>query len=137
MTAVNGHSNIVIFDGNCNLCNGAVNFIIRRDPEARFLFTTSQSESAGKLALRHNILESFDETFVLIKENECYYRYDAVLEIGSQLTGGWRYLRILRLVPSGLRDWLYGLVAGHRYDWFGRRDVCMTPAKDVARRFVS
>ena len=109
MTAGNGHSNIVIFDGNCNLCNGAVNFIIRRDPGARFLFTTSQSESAGKLALRHNILESFDETFVLIKENECYYRSDAVLEIGSQLTGGWRYLRILRLVPSGLRDWLYGL----------------------------
>ena len=130
-------SGVVIFDGVCNLCNGAVSFIIKRDPEARFLFTPNQSEVADKLASRYSIQESFDETFVLIQANKCYYRSDAALEIASQLTGGWRLLRVLRVIPTGLRDWVYRMVAGHRYDWFGRRDVCMTPTDDVARRFVN
>lgn len=137
MTVDNKHSGVVIFDGVCNLCNGAVNFIIKRDPEARFLFTPSQSEVAGMLARRHNLQESFDETFVLIQANKCYYRSDAALEIASQLTGGWGLLRALRIIPAGLRDWVYRIVAGHRYDWFGRRDVCMMPTDDVARRFVN
>ena len=50
MTVDNNHSGVVIFDGVCNLCNGAVNFIIKRDPEARFLFIPSQSDLAGQLA---------------------------------------------------------------------------------------
>lgn len=137
MTADDKKSGVVIFDGVCNLCNGAVNFIIQRDPEARFLFTPNQSELARQLARRHNIQESLDETIVLIQANKCYYRTDAALEIASQLTGGWRLLRILRVIPTGLRDWVYGIVAGHRYDWFGRRDVCMTPTDDVSSRFVN
>ena len=137
MTVEYGDSSVVIFDGTCNLCNGVVNFIIKRDPKARFLFTPSQSEAAGQLASHYNIDESFDETFVLVRQNQCYYRSDAVLEIASQLTGGWRFLRVLKLIPSGLRDWLYGQVAGHRYGWFGRRDVCMTPTDEVAQRFVN
>ena len=137
MTVDNGDFSVVIFDGTCNLCNGAVSFIIKRDPEARFLFTPGQSEVASKLAIQYNIHESFDETFVLIKQNQCYYRSDAVLEIASQLTGGWRLLRILSLIPAGLRDWLYDLVASNRYRWFGRRDVCMSPSDEVARRFLN
>jgi predicted DCC family thiol-disulfide oxidoreductase YuxK len=137
MTVDNNHSGVVIFDGVCNLCNGAVNFIIKRDPDARFRFIPSQSDLAGQLASQHNIQEPLGATFVLIQENKYYFRSDAAFEIASQLTGGWRFLLILRLIPSGLRDWVYGLVAGHRYGWFGRRDVCMTPADDVASRFVS
>ena len=132
-----GNSSVVIFDGTCNLCNGVVNFIIKRDPQARFLFTPGQSEAAAKLARHYNIRESFDETFVLIKQNRCYYRSDAALEIASQLTGGWRFLLVLQIIPTGLRDWVYDLVARHRYGCFGRRDVCMTPSDEVARRFVN
>lgn len=136
MTLDNRHSGVVIFDGVCSLCNGAVNFIIKRDPKAKFLFIPSQSDLAGQLACQYNIQESFAATVVLIQANKCYYRPDVALEIALQLTGGWCFLRILRLIPSSLRDWIYGPMVGHRYGWFGRRDVCMTPADDVARRFV-
>ncbi len=137
MKAQNKYSGVVIFDGVCNLCNGAVNFIIKHDPEARFVFTPSQGELAVKLAGQHNIQEPFDETFVLIQMNECYFRSDAALKIASQLTGSWRFLWLLRVFPTGLRDWVYRIVAAHRYAWFGRLDRCMTPNDDVARRFVS
>ena len=137
MTINYGDSSVVIFDGACNLCNGVVNFIIKRDPQAKFLFTPGQSEAAAKLARHYNIRESFDETFVLISQNQCYYRSDAALKIASHLTGGWRFLRVLQIIPTGLRDWVYDLVAGYRCGWFGRRDVCMTPTDEVARRFVN
>jgi predicted DCC family thiol-disulfide oxidoreductase YuxK len=39
----------VIFDGVCHLCQGAVQFIIKRDPQARFVFTPLQSELAQQL----------------------------------------------------------------------------------------
>ena len=106
MTVDNNHSGVVIFDGVCNLCNGAVNFIIKRDPDARFLFIPSQSDLVGHLASQHNIQESLDEMFALIQESKGYFRSDAALEIASQLTGGWRFLGILRLIPSSLRDWI-------------------------------
>mgnify|MGYP001986231660 FL=1 len=106
MTVDNRHSGVVIFDGVCNLCNGAVNFIIKRDQEAKFLFIPCQSDLAGQLACQYNIQESFAATFVLVQADNCYYRSDAALEIASQLTGGWRFLGILRLIPSSLRDWI-------------------------------
>ena len=40
---------VVLFDGVCNLCNGAVQFVIRRDPRERFRFAALQSEAASAL----------------------------------------------------------------------------------------
>jgi predicted DCC family thiol-disulfide oxidoreductase YuxK len=44
-------SSLVLFDGVCNLCNGAVQFIINRDPGGRFAFASLQS-AAGQARLR-------------------------------------------------------------------------------------
>ncbi|MEC8251574.1 MAG: DCC1-like thiol-disulfide oxidoreductase family protein, partial [Planctomycetota bacterium] len=33
-----GDNPLILFDGECNLCNGFVQFVIRRDPRARFRF---------------------------------------------------------------------------------------------------
>ena len=128
---------VVIFDGTCFLCSRAVSFIIKRDPKGIFSFIPSQHNLADQLAIHHGIKESFDDTFVLVQESECYFKSDAVLEIAAQLSGVWRFLKIFRLIPSGVRDWLYDLVAAHRYSWFGRSDVCILPSDDVAPRFIT
>jgi predicted DCC family thiol-disulfide oxidoreductase YuxK len=47
---------IVVFDGVCNVCNGAVNFIIKRDPASMFAFTPMQSDLAREL-WRNNHLQ--------------------------------------------------------------------------------
>ena len=128
---------VVIFDGTCFLCSYAVSFIIKRDPKGIFFFIPSQNNLADQLAIRYSIKESFDDTFVLIQESKCYFKSNAVLEIAAQLSGPWRFLKILRLIPLGVRDALYDLVAAHRYYWFGRSEVCMLPRDDVARRFIT
>lgn len=40
---------VLLFDGVCNLCNGAVQFIIKRDPDGLISFTSLQSETGQSL----------------------------------------------------------------------------------------
>ena len=42
-------SSIVLFDGVCNFCNGAVNFIIRHDKRAIFKFAPLQRDTGKDL----------------------------------------------------------------------------------------
>ena len=41
-------SPVILFDGVCNLCNGFVQFVIARDPAARFRFAALQSATARR-----------------------------------------------------------------------------------------
>ena len=42
---------VILFDGVCNLCNGAVNWIIRRDARDTFRFAPLQGEVGQALTL--------------------------------------------------------------------------------------
>jgi predicted DCC family thiol-disulfide oxidoreductase YuxK len=39
---------IILFDGQCNVCNTFVQFVIRRDPAGKFQFAPLQSEQAAR-----------------------------------------------------------------------------------------
>ena len=127
---------IVIFDGLCNLCNGAVNFIIKRDPKAIFVFTPIQSDLADKLMRDHQIISAEIDTFLLIKNGKAHIRTDAALEITKDLSGLWFLFRVFRIIPPSLRDILYRLIAKNRYKHFGKRDECMIPTQELRERFI-
>jgi predicted DCC family thiol-disulfide oxidoreductase YuxK len=127
---------IVIFDGVCNFCNGAVIFIIRRDPKALFTFTPMQSESGKRLTEKYNAPIVGVDTILLIKNGQCYERTDAALEIARDLTGLWFMFRILKVLPRSFRDYFYKLFARNRYKLFGRREECMIPSTEVRDRFI-
>ncbi len=115
------HRYIVIFDGVCNFCNGAVKFIIQRDPQGVFAFTPMQSELAEELTERFNVPDVGTDTLVLIKEGECYVLSDAALEIARDLKGPWRFCYVFKVVPRPIRDAAYKLFARHRYRLFGKK----------------
>lgn len=127
---------IVIFDGLCNLCNGAVNFIIKRDPKAIFVFTPIQSDLADKLMRDHQIISAEIDTFLLIKNGKAHIRTDAALEITKDLSGLWFLFRVFRIIPPSLRDILYRLIAKNRYKLLGKRDECMIPTQEFRERFI-
>ena len=127
---------IIIFDGVCNLCNQAVNFIIRRDDNAIFLFTPMQSQYAQNLLKQHH-LDNFDgDSVLLIKAGACYLRTNAALEIAKDLDGLWFMFNILKIIPSAVRDFFYNLLAHNRYRLFGQRNHCMVPTDEVRKRFI-
>ena len=130
------HANIVVFDGVCNFCNGSVNFIIKRDPEEKYMFAPIQSQF-GKFVLETNGIDpAHVDTFVLIKGGTTFVRSNAALQITRDLTGYWHLLYIFRIVPVAIRDWVYSVFARHRYKLFGRREVCVVPTEDIRRRFI-
>ncbi len=130
------HRYIVIFDGVCNFCSGAVKFIIKRDPQGVFAFTPMQSELAQELTERFNVPDVGTDTLVLIKEGECYVLSDAALEIARDLKGPWRFCYVFKVVPRPIRDAAYKLFARHRYRLFGKKNACMVPSAEVTSRFL-
>ena len=127
---------IVLFDGVCNFCNGAVNFIIRRDPQRRFAFAPLQTSPGRSLMQEYQVHENAVDMLVVIKNGRCYLGADAALEIVRDLTGPWSLLRVFKIVPRPLRDYFYKVFARNRYRLFGKKEACMIPSPDVRGRFV-
>ena len=127
---------IVIFDGVCNFCNSSVNFIIKRDPKGLFLFTPMQSEYAQELINEHKMYNVGVDTFLLIKNEQCYTYTSAALEIARELNGYWYFFIIFKIVPKKLRDCIYILFARNRYSLFGKKETCMIPTDETKSRFI-
>ena len=126
---------IVLFDGVCNFCNGAVNFIIRHDADKKFKFTPLQSEAGQELRTKFNIGEDID-SIILIENDKAYMHSTAGLLVARGLGGIWSLGYAFIIVPEFIRDWAYKLFAKYRYRLFGRQDACMLPTPDVRERFL-
>src|SRR5258708_33596310 len=98
---------IVLFDGVCNLCNSAVDFILERDPNGHFRFAALQSGAARPLLERCKLPSDFVGTIVLVEDGVCHTRSAAALRIARHLRWPWPLLSTLIVVPSPLRDALY------------------------------
>ena len=93
---------IVIFDGVCVFCNGAVRFIIKRDPESIFTFSPMQSEVAQSLIKKHHVSEEILNSLMLIKNGRCYLLTYAILEIANNLSGFWYLLLIFNIIHRSI-----------------------------------
>jgi predicted DCC family thiol-disulfide oxidoreductase YuxK len=129
---------VVLFDGVCNLCNGAVNFAIDRDPRSRLRFASLQSPAGRQLLERlgHPVPAGDSESILLVEGGRVHERSGAALRIARYLSGGWSLLAALLVVPWPLRDLVYRWVASHRYRWFGKTDVCRVPTPALRARFL-
>lgn len=128
---------VIIFDGVCTLCNGAVNFIIKRDVHDRFVFAPLQSAAGQALLRQYGIEQLGSETFVLIKNKRCLLRTDAALTITKDLSGYWFLFQIFRIVPRALRDVFYRWLANHRYRLFGKQVQCRVPPPGLQHKFLN
>jgi predicted DCC family thiol-disulfide oxidoreductase YuxK len=130
------HPHIILFDGVCNLCNGWVNFVIDRDPDARFHFASVQS-AAGQALLQHGglPLDHYD-TIVYIDHGDYSQRSTAVLNVLRQLPAPASLASMTRIIPRVLRDWGYDRIAQNRYRLLGRSETCRMPTPDIVSRFL-
>jgi predicted DCC family thiol-disulfide oxidoreductase YuxK len=128
---------LILFDGVCNFCNGAVNFTIKRDKKAVIQFAPLQSEK-GRLFLRqYNLPTEEMRSFVFIEDGKVYTRSTAALKVCRYLKGLWPSCYGLIIVPRFIRDGIYNWIANNRYKWFGKKDQCMIPTPEVRARFIN
>jgi len=126
---------IILFDGVCNFCNSSVQFIIKRDPNAKFNFASMQGD-AGKELLNNHSLNDYNSSFVYIDEDKAYVKSTAALRICKDLKGFWKLCYLFIIIPAPIRNFFYNILANNRYKWFGKRDSCMIPSPDVRKRFL-
>jgi predicted DCC family thiol-disulfide oxidoreductase YuxK len=127
---------VILFDGVCNLCTAVVRFVIPRDTRGDFRFAALQSDAARRLIGGLEPTVAGLESIVLIEGGRAYSRSTAALRIARRLGFPWSLAWALVAVPRFLRDWAYDVVARHRYRWFGKRDVCMAPTREIRDRFL-
>ncbi len=130
-------SEIVLFDGVCNFCNGSVNFIIERDAGNYFKFAPLQSEIAQKLLDKYQINRAETDSVILIENDTAYTHSTAALRIARKLGGAWSLIYTLIVVPIFIRDHFYKLFAKNRYRFFGKTDACLMPTPAMRARFIN
>lgn len=127
---------IILFDGVCNFCDASVQFIIQHDPKRKYRFASLQSKIGQTYIEKFPALEHIDS--IILLENDTYYIHsDAVLRITKQLNGFWKCFYVFICIPRWIRNPLYRFVAKHRYTWFGKKESCMIPTKEIRDRFLS
>ena len=130
---------VILFDGVCNLCNSAVQWVIERDKDRRFDFASLQSDAARReleKILGGDEIDALPDSIVLIDSDGVHTRSAAALGIARGLGLPFTMFRLGMVLPRPIRDAIYDLIARNRYRWFGRRESCMTPTPDVAARFL-
>ncbi len=126
---------LVLIDGKCVLCSASFRFVAARDPQVRFRFVPLQTplgrQAAGLIALDPDDPASF----AVILNGMALLKSEAALRILETLPG-WRWCKLLRLVPRPVRDWVYDRIARNRYRIFGRLDTCMVPDAALAEHMM-
>jgi len=128
---------IILFDGVCNLCNSAINFVIKRDKKDIFRYASLQSEVGQKLVKERNIDLAKIDSIILIDPNIAYYhKSTAALQIAKLLSNPYPLFSVFLVLPRFLRDWGYDFVAKNRYGWFGKKESCMIPTPELKSLFI-
>lgn len=128
---------IILFDGVCNLCDSAVQFVIKYDKKDVFRFVALQSD-LGQEILKHIGINTKNIDSIILYEPGVayYYKSAAALEISKNLGGFFHLGTIFRIVPTGICNQIYDYVAKNRYKWYGKKESCMIPTPELKSKFL-
>jgi len=133
---VDNEKGIVLFDGVCHLCDGAVRFILKRERTSELKFAPLQSDSGKSLLEKYGYPSGYLDGLILIENNRAHDRSSACLRIARKLIFPWNVLFPLLIIPKPLRDLIYGIIASVRYRWFGKKESCSLPQGEDRSRFL-
>jgi predicted DCC family thiol-disulfide oxidoreductase YuxK len=127
---------IVIFDGVCNLCNGAVRFLIKHDKYQNLRFASIQSPGIQDFLSKRGISSLEPESILLYKNGEIFDKSIAIYEILNYLPN-LKFLKILFFLHKNVNDRIYNFVARNRYRFFGKKNECMLPSSNQKHLFIT
>ena len=131
----------MLYDGLCGLCNAMNRFVLARDRRAIFDFASLQS-AVGRSWLRHfernpDVLDTFYVvTGYRSNAPALVSKAAAALFVARWIGAPWRWLAVLEVVPTAWLDRAYDVIARHRYRLSARRETCLMPTAEYAKRFI-
>jgi predicted DCC family thiol-disulfide oxidoreductase YuxK len=134
-----GH--LVLYDGVCGLCNRLLQFLLRHDHRRVFSFASLQSDIGQSIVVRSGRNPGELTSFYVVADyqtaaSRVFTRSNAALFVAAELGWPWKAARWMRVLPQGIRDRAYDVVARSRYRLFGRYDRCLIPSPEFRSRFI-
>ena len=137
MIEIPKNKKLILFDGVCNLCNNSVLKVIKYDKKNTFLFAALQSETGQKITNHLNIDISKMDSIILYEPGITYeVKSTAALKVMNHFGGIWKLTQIGFLFPEVFRNHIYDFIAKNRYKWFGKKESCMLPTKELKAKFL-
>lgn len=130
------YDRIVLFDGVCNLCSGAVQFILKHERDDSLRFASLQSAVGQDVLQRFSIDPNHTDSIVFVERNTAYVKSRAVLKIARYLKYPYRLFSFFGFIPTFIANWKYDIVAKYRYRLFGKKDECWLPHPGWKERFL-
>jgi len=127
---------IVVFDAQCLLCNGWVQFLLRHDHQRQIRFASIQGQAGRALLAGSGLRVDGLQTLLLVDGERRWQHTAAIFRVLHALGWPWRLAWLAWLVPGPVRDVAYRWIARNRYRWFGRSATCLMPPADHADRFL-
>lgn len=127
---------LVIFDGECAMCNRAVNFIVSNESGTILRFASKQGSAGGHMLAEHGLTKESAQSIVLIENGAAYLRSDASLRLSKYLRMPWSGFHTFLYVPRPIRDFCYSLVAKNRHKFTGRIESCANLSPEVRERII-
>lgn len=137
-TVLNSEGPLMMFDGVCNLCSSALQFMLRVEKHDKLQFCTLQSDVA--IALLDHLKAPLDlSTVVYVVDGHLYTHSTAIsLLLRHHAKPVFAFLGyMLAVIPKPIRDFGYRVVARNRYKWFGHKETCLMPTPALKARFIA
>jgi predicted DCC family thiol-disulfide oxidoreductase YuxK len=135
---------VLLYDGECGLCNRVVRLLLRADRAGRLHYAPLQSETAQAYLRAHGLPAADFDSLVFVPDwddrgaGAYRLRTDGALAALAVVGGaGWRLLGWTRFLPAVLRDLAYRLVARSRYALFGEYHPSPLPEAAWEKRFIA
>ncbi len=127
---------ILFFDGVCNLCEGFVQWVIKRDPNGTIYYASLQSDFAKAFTASTDLKVEDVSSVILYHQGRFYTESDAPLQLAALLGFPWKLVYPFVIIPRIIRDNIYRWIASNRYRWYGKKEQCMIPTPALQRRFL-
>ena len=128
------HSRIVFFDGVCGICNRFVDFLLKLDRTNSLQFAPLQGKTARE-QLDHQYTSSIS-TIIYKENNKVFTKSCGAIRALASLGGMYKFLFVLLIVPTFIRDFVYTFIAKNRYSWFGKYNSCRIPSSQEKNRIL-
>ena len=122
---------ILLFDRDCILCSGFVQWLIPKDEKGNFKFMALQSVEKNIFQVDNDY-----QTVVLFQDGKIFTKSDVTFQILKNLKVPWSLFYPLVFIPKFIRDSIYSLIAKNRYKWFGREENCLIMTDEIRERVI-
>jgi predicted DCC family thiol-disulfide oxidoreductase YuxK len=117
---------VLLFDGECGLCQRLIRFLLRLDRRGRLRFAPLQGPPAQQFLISRGLPTADFDTLIFVPDwahrtdSDFLVRSTGVMAALEAIGGaGATLARILAIIPTRLRDGAYRVIGHWRYRIFG------------------